>query len=66
MSPTTQQSLNKRLRFHIGSLHHSFPDGGSALSGISPARYRSNLTKLAGALRVFRRLAQSRVSSGYG
>jgi hypothetical protein len=41
-------------RLHIGSLHHSFPDGDSAFSGISPVRDLRNLIKSAGALSVFK------------
>jgi hypothetical protein len=33
------------LRLHIGSLHHSFPGGGSAFSDISPVRDPRNLIK---------------------
>jgi hypothetical protein len=33
------------LRPHIGSLHHSFPGGGSAFSDISPVRDPRNLIK---------------------
>jgi hypothetical protein len=42
------------LRLHIGSLHHSFPEGDSAFSGISPVRDPRNLIKSAGALSVFK------------
>jgi hypothetical protein len=37
------------LRLHLGSLHHSFPDGDSAFSVISQVRNPRNLIKSAGA-----------------
>jgi len=52
--PNHAAQAEPALRLHIGSLHHSFPDGGSAFSCISPIRDRRNLIKSAGALSVFK------------
>ena len=45
--PNLAAEAEPALRLHIGSLHHPFPDGGSALSGISPIRDPKNLIKSA-------------------
>jgi hypothetical protein len=52
--PNHAAQAEPALRLHIGSLHHSFPEGGSAFSGISPIRDPRNLIKSAGALSVFK------------
>jgi hypothetical protein len=52
--PNHAAQAEPALRLHIGSLHHSFPDGGSAFSCISPIRDPRNLIKSAGALSVFK------------
>ena len=50
--PNPAAEAEPALRLHIVSLHHSFPDGDSAFSGISPVRDLRNLSKPAGALSV--------------